>query len=110
MIARNTGERIDGEKITYCFGKVNEAVQGKRVRVSLGLNGEAHVARRWRRIGPGETVPAVPAGNHDSLEAASAKGECGKHRRDQSKVAYCAHRAFSGTMIGEVHLEVVVPR
>lgn len=108
-VARNNGEQIAGQTITYSFGKVRDATVGLRVHVSFGLEGEAYVSRSWRRVDPGAQPSSGPADFH-SLEAWTADGECDKHRPDAQKSHRGSHRKFTGVLQGDATLTVVAPR
>lgn len=108
-VARNAGESIAGDSLTYAFGKVTSATKGLREHPSLGLDGTAYVSRAWRRVEPGATPRPMPPG-FDSLEAWSADGECDKHKPDTQKAHRGAHRKFTGVLKGDAKIVVVVSR
>jgi len=105
MVRFEKGERIEGEKIVFYFGKVNTSMVGARHRVSLGLNGEAIALKPLKRAAAGLGIPR----EYPRIRCQSARGEGDRVSVSDDKVQYGAHRCFEGRIEREAWCEVVVP-
>ncbi len=104
MILRAVGDRIEGEKIAFWFGKVHIVRQGRRFGVNLGFHGEAVVLKPLKKAPVGRQGKAYPR-----LYCRSADGEGNRAGCSEDKVRYGNHRAFEGKIEGEAWCRIVTP-
>lgn len=104
----NSGDRIEGENIFYCFGNVPVAasVRDTRYRGSFQRTGYARVAVQWKRSESGKPVE-VP-----EVKCESARFECGRNphlRRRNAKLVCGNHTCWAGHIRDDAHVEIVIP-
>jgi hypothetical protein len=99
------GDRIEGEKIRFWFGKVVVKQVGKRAIASLGLNGQAIELKPLKRANP-ETASRK---THKKIRCQSARGEGDTGFRKNKKVEQGNHRVWEGGLDGNASCEVTIP-
>lgn len=102
------GDRIEGEKILYSFGKVSHHKKKKeqRYKSKLSRNGEARVVAPVKRAKPKLQEPReLPR-----IVCKSAKAECGEVRQAKKKKHHGSHRSYQGYLVGRAWAEIEVPK
>jgi hypothetical protein len=107
-VARREGEFIEGEEITYGFGRAIETSSSPQVTVQFGLHGRAKVVKRYRPVAVGAQPKSSPPG-HDLLEAKTALGVANGHKQDHRKSTLGSHRVFTGVLRGSARVTVRIP-
>lgn len=102
MALSGEGDRIEGDKIAFFFGRVVIANDGARRRVTLALNGEAVVLKPLKRASIATSSPK----EYPRIRCQAARGEADKASKEEAKVHYGSHRCFEGRLVGDAWCEV----
>lgn len=96
------GGRVAGEKIVYCFGKVNYHRGSSRVEGTLSLHGSARVLK-----------PLVRSRSHQSRESDEIRCRSARFESDDitenGKVTNGAHRGYQGYLKGDAECVIQIP-